>query len=771
MQIRIMDCPAFGKRCNKCQRPNHFAAVCKADEPSPASYNTTKKDRRQGQRGKKNVKKASGYESDSQSSSDEDFITQSIAHMTIKKVQKRYSLEKTVPLTINDISIRAEPDSGADVNVMDEYQFRALRYRSSTELTLHKAETKLRTLQSELPVKGEFNAVVRNLTCGVPTKFVVIQGRINSPPLISKTTLTELGMLQIREDGSFAKPNDLRISETDGTVSAVRTHDVSKQIGEILAEHETVFRGIGRIRDVKNNEEMYVKFSMKPEAVPIAQKPRPVAYYLQKPLKAWLEQSIAEGIFEKVPTNEPITWCSPIVVQPKPRFLQVPKQELKTHMIRVCVDLRVPNKFMARHRITQGPVVEDFVYRFHDCRVFSKMDLRRCYHQLTLHPDSRGIATFSTPWGNLRPKRLIFRAKSSRDLFDEMIFKIFGEIPDCMCQRDDILIGGRNLKEHNATLSAVLQRAEEFGITFNQDKCQFGVKEIEFYGYKFTKDGLKPTPEKVKAVKDSRRPESKEAVRSFLGMVGYLSKFIDKYASITAPLRKLTEKDVKFRWGPAEEQAFNQLKDSITNDQIMLYFNPKRNIVVRAEASYNEGLSAGLFQDAGNGLQPVHFISRTMTDTERRYSQTEKDALAIRWAKNRFSMYLLGAPRFKLITSHSHKPLISMFNKVNAKLPPRIEKWVMDMQNVDYELIYEPGKDEADPLDYLSRHPLPITGTDNTEKVIKSIAETEHAIVLDRIKAETSKDKQLQKLHKRIVKEDWDRHKKDMDIAHTCHKL
>ena len=220
------------------------------------------------------------------------------------------------------------------------------------------------------------------------------------------------------------------------------------------------------------------------------------------------------------------------------------------------------------------------------------MDLRSGYHQLTLHPDSRGIATFSTPWGNLRPKRLIFGAKSSQDLFDEMIFKIFGEIPYSMCQRDDILVG-RNLKEHNATLSAVLQRAAEFGITFNRDKCQFGVEEIEFYGYKFTKDGLKPTPEKVKAVKDSRRPESKEAVRSFLGMVGYLSKFIDKYASITAPLRKLTEKDVKFR-----------------------------------------------------------------------------------------------------------------------------------CENVDYELIYQPGKDEADLLDYLSRHPLPITGTANTEKVIKSIAET-----------------------------------------------
>ena len=115
-----------------------------------------------------------------------------------------------------------------------------------------------------------------------------------------------------------------------------------------------------------------------------------------------------------------------------------------------------------------------------------------------------------------------------------------------MNQRDDILIGGRTMDEHNKTLQAVLQRAEDFGITLNREKCEFGVDEIEFYGYRFTKDGLKPTVEKVRAVKDSKRPETKEAVKSFLGMVGYLSKFIDKYASITGPLRKLTERDVKF---------------------------------------------------------------------------------------------------------------------------------------------------------------------------------------------------------------------------------
>ena len=77
--------------------------------------------------------------------------------------------------------------------------------------------------------------------------------------------------------------------------------------------------------------------------------------------------------------------------------------------------------------------------------------------QLSLYQDSRPIVTSSTPWENLHPKRLVFGAKASQELFDE--YRIFGDIPFSMNQRDDILIGGRNITEHNITLSAVLQIA------------------------------------------------------------------------------------------------------------------------------------------------------------------------------------------------------------------------------------------------------------------------------------------------------------------------
>lgn len=74
--------------------------------------------------------------------------------------------------------------------------------------------------------------------------------------------------------------------------------------------------------------------------------------------------------------------------------------------------------------------------------------------------------------------------------------------------------------------------------------------------------------------------------------------------------------------------------------------------------------------------------------------------MAIKWANERLRIYLLGAPRFRILISH--KPPVPLFNNVKAKVPPRNEKCIMAMQDVDYELVYEPGKVEVDPLDFLS---------------------------------------------------------------------
>ena len=704
------NCPAYGQQCLKCGKYNHYASCCRTGTRNQERSKGTKRER---------IKKTTEAEETS-SGSDDDYIylQETAQHLhRVKKIRSGPN-QDTVLIRIGDIDAFVEPDSGASANEMDEYQFKALKHRSQEIKELQPSRDTMKTLKSDLTVKGEFTATLQNKNRGTRSKFLVIQGKMDSPPPLSKSTLLDLGMLKIDPEGTLKETNELRIN-------TVKTLDVS--IEAILSEYNDVFQGIGCFREKKTGKKIEVKLEMETDANPVAQKPRPVPYHLQKPLKAWLDQGVKEEIFEKVPDGEAITWCSPLVVQPKPKFTEMKSEVLESHMITASIDMRIPNQSMKRSRCVQSPRVEDFIYRLHDCKIFTKLDLRQGYHQLALDPSTKQVATFSTPWGNYRPQRLVFGAKSSQDVFDEAMFRVFGDIHHCMNQRDDILLGGRDKTEHREVLKTILKRARDHGITFNREKCQFGMEQIEFFGHVLSKDGLKPSPDKVRAVKECGMPENKEAVRSFLGMAGYLDNFIENYAAIAAPLYQLTRKETKFAWGKQEKEAFRRIQDNISSEKTMAFFDPRKPIILRTEASFNEGLSAALLQKTDSGIQPVHFISRTMTETEKRYSQTEKDALAIKWAKERLRIYLLGAPRFRIVTAH--KPLIPLFNKVKAKVPPRIEKWIMEMQDVDYELVYEPGKDEMDPLDFLSRHPLPETGDDKTEKIIRWNVNEEHAVL------------------------------------------
>ena len=134
---------------------------------------------------------------------------------------------------------------------------------------------------------------------------------------------------------------------------------------------------------------------------------------------------------------------------------------------------------MERSRISKAPVLEDFTHKFHDCSIRTKLDLRQGYNQLMLHPESRLVTTFSTPCGNFRPKRLVFGAKASQDLFDDAMSQIFGHINQCLNQRDNIMIGAGNWKEHWVQYSKELKIME----SLLTSPSAISVRPITFYGY------------------------------------------------------------------------------------------------------------------------------------------------------------------------------------------------------------------------------------------------------------------------------------------------
>ena len=170
-------------------------------------------------------------------------------HVTVGNinVNKVSDFEKTVPIVINDVIVHMEPDSGADVNVMDEYHY-------NENIALHDSSTRLSTLQNELHVSGEFKS-----TRGTNTTFKVIRGKIKSPPMLGRRTLIELGTLEIRPDGSLKGSNELRRTDSKAVKSTLNSRAKS-DIETILQQHVEVFNGIGKIFDTKNNEDFWSSF-------------------------------------------------------------------------------------------------------------------------------------------------------------------------------------------------------------------------------------------------------------------------------------------------------------------------------------------------------------------------------------------------------------------------------------------------------------------------------------------------------------------------------
>ena len=140
------------------------------------------------------IKKTTADHTES-TSSDDEFFSQAAEHLAqgkkISQIGKDSGNYRTVVVRLNDVDVVMEADSGAGVNIMDEHQFKAFIRRTNDKPTLTDSNVKLRTPQHKLEVKGEFHTVISNQTCGKVTKFVVVSGRIHSPPLISKETLAE----------------------------------------------------------------------------------------------------------------------------------------------------------------------------------------------------------------------------------------------------------------------------------------------------------------------------------------------------------------------------------------------------------------------------------------------------------------------------------------------------------------------------------------------------------------------------------------------------
>jgi len=284
--------------------------------------------------------------------------------------------------------------------------------------------------------------------------------------------------------------------------------------------------------------------------------------------------------------------------------------------------------------------------------------------------------------GNLyQYTRLPFGLKNAVAYCTRLMKKVFEGFENVVVYVDDLLVFGKDKKEHDENLERVLRRIGEVNLSLNKRKCNFGQRKISFLGYTIEDGKIRPDENRLEPILNFVQPINAKGLQRFLGMAVYYSKYIENFSELS---KTLYEKLKLFDdWIPEEIEAFNKIKQNVA--KAVLTLPPENdNLVLRTDAS-NDTISAVLETSKG---EPVYFCSRILGMHEKRYDTTEKEALAIYWGITRLKSFLLG----KLFTVYSdHKALLYIFE--NEKASPKILRWNMALQEFNFKVKFCPGKE------------------------------------------------------------------------------
>jgi len=263
---------------------------------------------------------------------------------------------------------------------------------------------------------------------------------------------------------------------------------------------------------------------------------------------------------------------------------------------------------------------------------------------------------------------------------------------------NDVLGYSDKWQAHMTMLRELFQRVRDAGLTIRPTKTKTGFSKVDFVKHIVSAGAVAMNPEKLTQIQETPRPKTKRQVRAFLGLVGYYRKFVPNFAERAVPLTDLTKKGQPnvVQWGPAQEQAFRQLREVLAKAPILRLPDLSKPFIVQSDAS-DTGVGAALLQEHPDGVFPVLYASKKLLPRERRYSVIERECLAIVFAIKKFEKYLYGR---KFTIQTDHQPLAHMHQ---AKIEnSRIMRWALFLQNHQFRIEAIKGSQNVG-ADFLSR--------------------------------------------------------------------
>ena len=428
--------------------------------------------------------------------------------------------------------------------------------------------------------------------------------------------------------------------------------------------------------------------------------------------------------------------------------------------VRICLDPSELNKAIQRQHFAV-PTVDQLFSKLSKARYFCSLDAASGFYQIHLSTAASYLCTMATPKGRFRFLRMPFGIKSAPEIYLQVMADLFGDLPGVHIYFDDFLVTGVTMEELHTNLRRVFERCRLHNLKLQLKKCRFFLQELHWLGHVIGQGILKPDKAKIEAIVSMPDPEGPPDLIRLLGMVTYLDKFCQNLAKLTRPLRDLLKGGAAWVWEEPQKKALANLKLAMSSLPVLRLFDRSLPVVVSVDAS-PIGIGAVLLQ----GGPPVAYSSTSLTETQRRYFQIEKELLAVQYDLTRFAQYVYGQT---VVVESDHKPLVGLIDKPIASCSPRIQRLRLQLQRFDFTLIYKPGK-ELFIADTLSRAASPSLYVDDSTLD----CEDQLHVVLDsiipgvdtrsRFAAATAADPTLQLVTKLLL-QGWPEHKSHCPVS------
>ncbi|XP_071909733.1 uncharacterized protein [Coffea arabica] len=373
----------------------------------------------------------------------------------------------------------------------------------------------------------------------------------------------------------------------------------------------------------------------------------------------------------------------------KQRPLPVPK---KSGEVRVCVDYRDLNKASPKddfplpniHIIlnnTAGHEIESFCYCFAG------------YHQILMAEEDREKTAFITPWGTFCYRVMPFGLKNARATYQRTMTTLFHDMihKEMEVYVDDIIIKSKKAEDHLIDLRKLFERLQKYNLKLNPAKCAFGAPAGKLLGFIVSKKGIEIDPTKIKAIRDMPVPKTQKDVKSFLGKINFIGRFIAQLTATCEPLFKLLKKNVPLHWNEECQQAFDKIKDYLLHPPILVPPKPGRPLIMYLSVLDGAvGCVLGQHDDSGRKEQAIYYLSKKFTQYEANYSFIEKSCCALAWAAQKLRHYLLSHTTY----------LISRSDPLKYLLEKPMPTWRLAIkgQAIANHLAENPNDDDYQPL-------------------------------------------------------------------------